>query len=440
MTAQGSRQGYANLWGQSIARYCRHKEIGVAYRAGSPYIRAIPSSRVLTFAVALADPADLKAFLGLSEQLALFLGVPQCRMQRHLGRVMIEVPLPKGLWANVDANRLEGGEGMRVALGITTLQTPVFITVDADSIAPILLAGRTGSGKTEAMRTIMWRLALQNASDKLKFVIYDPKRKFQALQRLSHLQLPLLRSPGDGIVGIAWLTQELHKRASGDSPTSPQIVCFIDELIDLMQHNEDGTKEYLGTLARMGRELGIMLVVGTQRPSRKYMDTLTAANVGLRLVGKVPDTSEATVATGIGGSGAHLLLGGGDMLAIGNEVHRLQIGIVSMRHFASLPQTEEPPSMPEAPGGVSPLMTRLGAPAFTVEQYATALTDKGIMALKDALNVGQPKATRLRKWAQPILARLHEIGYNVEEAKDVPKNNSREPKNNSCEAGTDDSN
>jgi len=290
----------------------------------------------------------------------------------------------------------------------------------------MLIAGRTGSGKTECMRTLIWRLAQQNTPEQLKMVIYDPKRKFQAVHRLPHLLLPLLQMPEDAMRGLAWLTQELHKRKSGDSETVPLIVCFIDELIDIMQHNEDAAKEYLGTLARMGRELGISMIMGTQRPSRKYMDVLTAANVGLRIAGKVPDTSEATMATGIGGSGAHLLLNAGDMLAVGSEIHRIQVALTSIRHFAGLPQTAEPPQMPEAPDTVgTALLSRLGAPPFTVKQYAMGLTGKGIMALKDALNIGQPRATKLREWAKPLLAQLEELGYNVKRGKDETEKDSR---------------
>jgi len=260
----------------------------------------------------------------------------------------------------------------------------------------------------------MWRLALQNTPEQLKMIVYDPKRKFQAIYRLPHLAMPLLQTPKDAMLGLAWLTQELHKRKDGHSKHTPLYVCFIDELIDIMQHNQDAANEYLGTLARLGRELGISLVMGTQRPSRKYMDTLLAANIGLRLAGKVPDTAEATMAAGVGGSGAHLLLNKGDMLAVGSEIHRLQVAMTSMRHFAGLPQTDAPPEMPELPDTVSTLLGKLGGgPRFTDREYAMALTGRGIMALKDALNMGQPKATDLRRWAQPKLAQLQELGYNV---------------------------
>jgi len=389
------------------------KEIPLARRAGTPFVKAIPSSRVMTFAVTLANPGDLKNILRLEEELALYLQVPVIRMQRHRGVVLIEVPLPRDQWTFIDAHQMKGGEGLRIPLGMTTLRTPVYVTVNADAVAPLLIAGRTGSGKTECMRTILYRLAIQNTPERVKFVIYDPKRKFEAIYRLPHLLLPLCHTPKDAMIALSWLNDLMQKRGTQDESRSPLIVCVIDELIDLMDHNEELAKEFIGGMARLGRELGICLIMGTQRPSRKYMDSITAANIGARIVGRVPDTSEATTATGLGGSGANHLMNKGDMLIVGTDgMFRIQVALTSMRHFAGLEQTDAPPPMPsvEGEGG---LLTNSVIPDYTAVEYATALTDIGIIAMKQELNMGQPRATTLRRWAVPVLDALDNLGYNV---------------------------
>ena len=108
------------------------------------------------------------------------------------------------------------------------------------------------------------------------------------------------------------------------------------------------------------------------------------------------------------------------MLVVGSEIHRIQVGMVSMGRFARLPQSAEPPKMPELPETVSTLLGSLGAaPRFSPKERAMALTDIGIMALKDMLKIGQPKATALRNWVKPILVQLRDMGYNVEKVDDV---------------------
>jgi len=51
---------------------------------------------------------------------------------------------------------------------------------------------------------------------------------------------------------------------------------------------------------------------------------------------------------------------------------------------------------------------------FTPDEYAMSLTGSGISRLKQALRIGQPRATRLRQtWAIPVLEELGKLGYSV---------------------------
>jgi S-DNA-T family DNA segregation ATPase FtsK/SpoIIIE len=89
----------------------------------------------------------------------------------------------------------------------------------------------------------------------------------------------------------------------------------------------------LTRLLQRGRESGIHIVAATQRPSSAVLSGLMRANFPLRLVGRVVSADDARVASGRGGTSAHLLSGRGDFLAItgAEEPLRFQVAYISER-------------------------------------------------------------------------------------------------------------
>jgi len=371
--------------------------------------------------VRLVRPADLPNVLKLGGQLALSLGVESCRVARNFGDVIIESPLPRMLRTTIDAETLGLKKGLWITLGNTSLMRPVSCKLNGHNIAPILVAGRTGSGKTEALRLMIWQLALQNDPEDLNIIIMDPKNeRLSNFSRLPHLAMPIAITPEQGYKALKWLVWKLSKRLeSGES--SPSIVFFVDELIELMRMDMKTVAAALGRLAALGRERGIHLVLATQRPDRKYIDKLAVANLGLRLVGLTGDTTEATVAAGQGGTEAHKLSGSGDMIGVvAGSVNRLQMALVGDASLDRLPKMDNPPLEPEFEDvDLSSMLVDGGngdiRSGYTPIEIATALTGKGIMSLKSLLGMGQPRAQRLRDdWAVPILGKLNESGYSLD--------------------------
>lgn len=411
-----TRRQLVDSWARSVTYSLEHdNDIPIQRVKG---IQVIGGPRLLTFSLSLQSPKDLKKILGLEEELALRMGADSCRVSRYLGQIVVEVPLPRSLWSTLDASSLTLGKGLWLSLGKTSRGTPVKCKLDTPCIAPVLVAGRTGSGKTEALRLIIWQLALQNDPEDLKFILFDPKRsRLGVFSRLPHLAMPVLQSSQQAFNALKWLMTELNRRLTSGE-THPNIIFVVDELIEMLGVGEQVTGGALGRLSQLGRERGIHLILATQRPDRRHMDRLSAANLGLRLVGQVADAVEAQVACGVGGSGAHKLCGQGDFLGVvSGSVQRLAIALVSDKDLAKLPATEEPPKMPhikdvDLEGMVGE--PRVNGKEFTHAEYATALTGSGISKLKQLLRIGQPRATRLRQvWAEPVLDELDKLGYSV---------------------------
>ena len=169
----------------------------------------------------------------------------------------------------------------------------------------LLVAGTTGSGKSELLRTLIASLAVRTGPDRLSFVLVDFKggSAFDACARLPHVtgvvtdlddhlaaralrcleaelrrREQLLRS-----VGVTDLV-ELDRR-DREHPLA-RLVVVVDELAALIS-TVDGFIDGLVDLGQRGRSLGIHLVLATQHPAGVVGDRLRAnvnAAIALRVL------------------------------------------------------------------------------------------------------------------------------------------------------------
>jgi DNA segregation ATPase FtsK/SpoIIIE, S-DNA-T family len=177
-----------------------------------------------------------------------------------------------------------------------------------------LIAGTTGSGKSELLQTIVASLAVANRPDQLTFVLVDYKggSAFKECNKLPHT-VGMVTDLDTHLVGRALtsLGAELRRREQllavpgakdledygamqrGDPslPTIPRLALVIDEFASLKAELPDFVTG-LVTIAQRGRSLGIHLVLATQRPSGVVSADIRA-NTNLRIALRVTDESES---------------------------------------------------------------------------------------------------------------------------------------------------
>jgi S-DNA-T family DNA segregation ATPase FtsK/SpoIIIE len=68
--------------------------------------------------------------------------------------------------------------------------------------------------------------------------------------------------------------------------SAPRIVVAVDELTDLLSGGGKGMEAALTRLAQRGREAGIHLVAGAQKPASSALGPMLKANFPARLVGR----------------------------------------------------------------------------------------------------------------------------------------------------------
>jgi S-DNA-T family DNA segregation ATPase FtsK/SpoIIIE len=276
---------------------------------------------------------------GLAEEIALSLGISSCRVFRQNGRINVEVPreTPQTVQLLSLCQRLVDIPACTAVLGLDEEGTPILLRLPSADVAHVLIAGRTGSGKTELARAMIASLAMYNRLGEVQLVLIDPKgRGFTPFASVPHLLCPMVEDVEGALGVLKRLVGEMERR-DRERVTQPQVVVFVDELADLMLMGGKEMEQVLTRLLQRGRGAGIHLVACVQKPTVAVIGSLVKSNFPVRIVGSVVSPEDAKVASGLAGTGAERLLGRGDFLVVANgQVVRLQGAYVSSQEIREL--------------------------------------------------------------------------------------------------------
>lgn len=292
--------------------------------------------RTIQFHVAPSTTTKISQVEKLAEEVALALNASSARVSRTNGQINIEIPRDDvqplhllDLCAQVQRDAAMA-QALSIAgttlLGLASDGVPILLRVSAPDVAHVLIAGTTGSGKSDAARTMLASLMWYQRARDVQIIIVDPKAsEFRQFEQLPHLLCPIIKNVDDAVANLEWLVEEMERRQS-QMIVRPRIVLVIDELADLMLQGGGEVEEYLTRLVQRGRSAGISVIGCTQKPTASILGGLVKANFPVRLVGKVTSANEALIASGIAQSGAEKLMGRGDFLLIANgEKIRVQM-------------------------------------------------------------------------------------------------------------------
>ena len=246
-----------------------------------------------------------------------------------------------------------------LALGVDIAGNPMYF--DLAKMPHVLVAGRTGSGKSVFMQSIIMSFLYHFTPDKFKLMIIDPKAvDFTLWDGIPHLITPVLTDPNGSVNALKWSVREMEDRyqklkemgvqniagyndaveklrKSGKRPTRqvavgtdpetgelefetreidlsdmPYMVIMIDEVADLMSVAKKEVEACVQRLAQKARAAGIHLVAATQRPDTTVITGVIKANFPTRISFQARSSIDS--GTTLGEKGAEQLLSYGDML------------------------------------------------------------------------------------------------------------------------------
>src|SRR5512136_447845 len=194
------------------------------------------SPRWVRFNVTPAIGARIATVRNLSEELALALGAQDVRVARAGEELTVEMPRPDAEPVRLISlmRSLASIPPLTACLGVADDGRPLLLRLPSPDVAHVLVAGTTGSGKTELMRTLILSLALTNRQAKLQIALIDPKRRgFAPLAGLPHVIDDVASTPDTIAALLNRLTAEMERR-DRDGVSSPHIVIVVDELLEVL--------------------------------------------------------------------------------------------------------------------------------------------------------------------------------------------------------------
>lgn len=215
------------------------------------------------------------------------------------------------------------------------------LSVPLATLPHMIVAGTTGSGKSEYINALLTSALLAHTPDQLRLVLIDPKRvELAAYSGLPHLDRPVVTDAVAAVEALRDLVATMDARyevfaAAGtktlveynsrpDVDPLPLVLCVIDELADLMATSASRVESYLIRLGQLARAAGIHLVLATQRPAADVLTKKITSNIPSRVGFRTQSYVESKIILGY--SGTERLLGRGDGLFVspGESLTRFQ--------------------------------------------------------------------------------------------------------------------
>jgi S-DNA-T family DNA segregation ATPase FtsK/SpoIIIE len=308
---------------------------------------------ITQYEVALETGLRLNKVTNLADDLALNLKVPAVRVVAPLpGRNTVGIEIPNEIRQTVRLKELVGATTPKVA----KFKLPIFLGKDVEgrplaydlaAMPHLLIAGRTGTGKSVCLNTIIVSLLLTRRPDECRMILIDPKKvELSDYAHIPHLMTPVVKDEKKAEAIMAWAVdkmeeryewlhrarvrniasynelpfEEIVRRVNPDSEEElrniprrmPYIVLVIDEVADLIMRMKKEIEGNIILLAQKSRAAGIHLILATQKPTVDVITGLIKSNLPARICFSVASRTDSAVV--LDEKGAEKLLGQGDML------------------------------------------------------------------------------------------------------------------------------
>jgi DNA segregation ATPase FtsK/SpoIIIE, S-DNA-T family len=314
----------------------------------------IDTGPVITqFEIELEAGLRVSKIISLADDLAIALAVPSVRIVAPIpGKTTVGIEVPNDRRNIVKLGEVIAGVGPRAE----TLRIPLFLgkdvkgsplVFDLADMPHLLIAGRTGTGKSVCLNAMILSILMTRRPDEVKLILIDPKMvELSQFKRIPHLMHPVVTDMKKAESLLAWAcdkmderygylaragvrniqtynalgAEEIHARLRPEDdeerariPTHmPYIVIIADEMADLMMTAAKEVESHIVRLAQKSRAVGMNLIMATQKPTVDVITGLIKGNLPARIAFQVASRGDSRVV--LDEMGADRLLGNGDML------------------------------------------------------------------------------------------------------------------------------
>ncbi|WLD14003.1 DNA translocase FtsK [Planctellipticum variicoloris] len=321
---------------------------------------------VTQFELELEAGLRLSKVTALADDLAIALRVPAVRVVAPIpGKNTVGVEVPNDLRVMVRLKELleasqKDIDDKRIPLFLGKDVSGKPLVVDMCKLPHLLIAGRTGTGKSVCLNTLILSMLMTRTPDQVKMLMIDPKMvELSPYSRIPHLMHPVITDMKKAEAVLGWAVDKMEERYDllarvgvrhldsfnklgkekvlqrlGIDPESeeaevipeqmPYIVIVADEMADMMMTSGKDVEGHIIRLAQKSRAVGIHLVLATQKPTVDVITGLIKSNLPARISFQVASRVDSRVV--LDEMGADKLLGNGDMLYLAPGTSNLTRG------------------------------------------------------------------------------------------------------------------
>jgi S-DNA-T family DNA segregation ATPase FtsK/SpoIIIE len=309
---------------------------GLTYIAAAPYMDQLPKECGLVFE-ADKESCSLYEMIGKRSPLTGEFMDPDCleRLARALApmrvtETAINTAIPTSvtfletygvrraedldIWRLWSENHVY--DGMRSVVGLGAGGKPFALDLCENAHGPHgLVAGTTGSGKSVMLQTYILSLAVNYSPDEVQFLLIDYKGGGMTAPfvGLPHVSGILTNLDGGAIyrarvslqaevrrrqtlfaqAGVEKIDEYIRMReASQDMAPLAHLIIITDEFAELKSDQPDFMSNLI-SIARVGRSLGVHLILATQKPSNSVSDEIWA-NSRFKICLRVQDRADSS--------------------------------------------------------------------------------------------------------------------------------------------------
>lgn len=228
--------------------------------------------------------------------------------------VQLEIAKPVAFYEKVGVQDLEFDKSKdTIPLGIDILDKQIELDFQDPMTTHVLLSGQTQSGKTNALKYMIWAITKQNPDAKLMIFDTGDGVSFDGFENHPSLLLPITKTSDDAMSAL-----DIAKNILADrNNTGNRLFIIADELRHLLKNTSNG-QDTLSEIAAMGAKYRIHLILATQHPQKQLLGGRQISelidNLTTRLSGKVITAMNSNIALGLPGLGAEKLTGHGEFL------------------------------------------------------------------------------------------------------------------------------
>lgn len=233
--------------------------------------------------------------------------LPKCASEAMAGS-RVEVPFVSLVPYGQPMGTESSADGLVIPLGQAGVGRLQYMRLGQGTAQHVLIAGKTGSGKSSLLHTMVTSAALRYSPDQLRLILLDFKKgvEFQAYSeaKIPHADIIGIESQREfGLSTLEYLDRVMQTRgemfrASGvqdvgswvrRNPTKPmpRILVVVDEFQELFVEDDKLAQQasmFLDRIVRQGRSFGMHVVLASQTLGGSYsLPRTTLAQMAVRI-------------------------------------------------------------------------------------------------------------------------------------------------------------